>query len=48
MNRTRRGWLGLPLMLALKNSVLGAAMQQPPNLNELPADLSVPNHPARA
>ena len=29
-------------MLALKNSVLGAAMQQPPNLNELPANLPVP------
>jgi len=29
-------------MLALKNSVLGAAMQQPPNLNQLPADLPVP------
>ena len=42
MDRTRRGWLGLPLMLALKNSVLGAAMQQPPNLNELPANLPVP------
>jgi peroxiredoxin len=42
MNQTRRGWLGLPLMLALKNSVLGATMQQPPNLNELPANLPVP------
>jgi peroxiredoxin len=30
-------------MLALKNSVLGAAMQQPPNLNELPANLPVPH-----
>ena len=29
-------------MLALKNSVLGATMQQPPNLNELPANLPVP------
>ena len=42
MDRTRRGLLGLPLMLALKNSVLGATMQQPPNLNELPANLPVP------
>ena len=29
-------------MLALKNAVLGATMQQPPNLNELPANLPVP------
>jgi peroxiredoxin len=42
MDRTRRGLLGLPLMLALKNSVLGATMQQPPDLNELPANLPVP------
>ena len=42
MDRARRGLLGLPLMLALKNSVLGATMQQPPNLNELPANLPVP------
>ena len=42
MDRTRRGLLGLPLMLALKNAVLGATMQQPPNLNELPANLPVP------
>ena len=29
-------------MLALKNAVLGATMQQPPHLNELPANLPVP------
>ena len=42
MDRTPRGLLGLPLMLALKNAVLGATMQQPPHLNELPAHLPVP------
>ena len=42
MDRTRRGLLGLPFALALKNSVLSAAMQQQTNLNQLPPNLPVP------
>jgi peroxiredoxin len=42
MDRTRRGWLGLPFALMLKNSVLEAAMDQQTNLNQLPANLPVP------
>jgi hypothetical protein len=41
MDRIRRGLLGLPFALALKNSVLRATMQQT-NLNQLPANLPVP------
>jgi peroxiredoxin len=39
---SRRGLLGLPFMLALKNAVLGATMRQQTNINELPANLPVP------
>lgn len=42
MDRIRRGLLGLPFALALKNSVLTAAMHQQTNLNQLPANLPVP------
>jgi peroxiredoxin len=41
MDRIRRGLLGLPFALALKNVVLSATMQQS-NLNQLPANLPVP------
>jgi peroxiredoxin len=42
MDRIRRGLLGLPFVLALKNAVLSATMQQQSNLNQLPANLPVP------
>ena len=42
MDRTRRGLLGLPFALALKNTVLKAAMDQQTNLNQLPANLPRP------
>ena len=42
MDRIRRGLLGLPFALTLKNSVLMAAMQQQTNLNQLPVNLPVP------
>jgi peroxiredoxin len=41
MDRIRRGVLGLPFALALKNTVLSAAMTQQTNL-DLPANLPVP------
>ena len=41
MDRTRRGLLGLPFALALKNTVL-SAMEQQTNLEPLPANLPVP------
>jgi peroxiredoxin len=41
-NGSRRGLLGLPFKLALKNAVLGATMRQQTNINELPANLPVP------
>ena len=42
MDRARRGLLGLPFALALKNTVLKATMDQQTNLNQLPPGLPVP------
>jgi peroxiredoxin len=42
MDRSRRGWLGLPLALAMKHPVAQAAQQATGNFNDLPANLPVP------
>ena len=41
MDRSRRGWLGLPFALAMKHPIAQAA-QQATGLTELPANLPVP------